>query len=115
MLAQAQNLLKGIDWSQNNGNANNNNNNNNNATNNNGSTTNNGSANVNNGAHNSAVKGNGANVVLNSAVKNVKGNAQNTKAAALPQTGNNNASAVVALGAVSAMFGLGLAAKKREF
>ena len=34
---------------------------------------------------------------------------------ALPQTGNENSAAVVALGAVSAMFGLGLAAKKREF
>ena len=34
---------------------------------------------------------------------------------ALPQTGNENTAAVVALGAVSAMFGLGLAAKKREF
>jgi LPXTG-motif cell wall-anchored protein len=33
----------------------------------------------------------------------------------LPQTGNENSAAVVALGAVSAMFGLGLAAKKREF
>ena len=31
------------------------------------------------------------------------------------KTGNENASAIVALGAVSAMFGLGLAAKKREF
>ena len=40
---------------------------------------------------------------------------QSANAAALPQTGNENSAAVMALGAVSAMFGLGLAAKKREF
>ena len=37
------------------------------------------------------------------------------KAQNLPQTGNNNSAAVIALGAISAMLGLGLAAKKREF
>ena len=41
--------------------------------------------------------------------------AKKNDSATLPQTGNKNTSAVVALGAVSAMFGLGLAAKKREF
>ncbi|WP_202813211.1 LPXTG cell wall anchor domain-containing protein, partial [Limosilactobacillus secaliphilus] len=44
----------------------------------------------------------------------VKAAAKNTKKSALPQTGNNSA-AVVALGALSGMLGLGLAAKKREF
>ena len=37
------------------------------------------------------------------------------KAQNLPQTGNNNSATVIALGAISAMLGLGLAAKKREF
>ncbi|WP_295731974.1 KxYKxGKxW signal peptide domain-containing protein [uncultured Limosilactobacillus sp.] len=35
--------------------------------------------------------------------------------AKLPQTGNNDSAAVLALGAVSAMLGLGMVAKKREF
>ena len=45
-------------------------------------------------------------------------NAQNNNAAKsnnLPQTGNENSAAVMALGAVSAMLGLGMVAKKREF
>lgn len=33
----------------------------------------------------------------------------------LPQTGNENSAAVVALGAIASMFGLGLAGKKREW
>lgn len=33
----------------------------------------------------------------------------------LPQTGNNNSAAVVALGAIASMLGLGMVAKKREF
>lgn len=42
--------------------------------------------------------------------------AKNTKNdAKLPQTSNNESTAVIALGAVSAMLGLGLVAKKREF
>ena len=60
--------------------------------------------------------------VANQSLASVKASVKNASAAAtandskaLPQTGNENASAVVALGAVSAMFGLGLAAKKREF
>ena len=41
------------------------------------------------------------------AEKNVQGT--------LPQTGSENSAAIVALGAVAAMFGFGLAGKKREF
>lgn len=42
--------------------------------------------------------------------------AKNTKNdAKLPQTSNNESTAAIALGAVSAMLGLGLVAKKREF
>lgn len=60
--------------------------------------------------------------VANQSLATVKAPAKSASAAAtandskaLPQTGNENALAIVALGAVSAMFGLGLAAKKREF
>ena len=74
--------------------------------------------------HGTAVSGNGV-AAANKAVASLaatKASVKGASAAAtandsksLPQTGNENASAVVALGAVSAMFGLGLAAKKREF
>ena len=33
----------------------------------------------------------------------------------LPQTGNKNSAAVVALGAIASMLGLGIVAKKREY
>ena len=109
-------------------------NNNGGSTDNNGGNTNsgNGSANTNNGNgsatvngnHGTAVSGNGV-AAANKAVASLaatKASVKGASAAAtandsksLPQTGNENASAVVALGAVSAMFGLGLAAKKREF
>ena len=102
--------------------------------NNNGGNTNNGngSANTNNGNgsatvngnHGATVSGNGA-AAANKAVASLAATKASVKGAsaaatandskALPQTGNENASAIVALGAVSAMFGLGLAAKKREF
>ena len=62
--------------------------------------------------------GNGQAAVLPVASTNHVANttaAKKNDSATLPQTGNKNTSAVVALGAVSAMFGLGLAAKKREF
>lgn len=49
------------------------------------------------------------------AVASASREASQNDSKALPQTGNENTAAVVALGAVSAMFGLGLAAKKREF
>lgn len=52
---------------------------------------------------------------VKTSVKGASAAATANDSKALPQTGNENASAVVALGAVSAMFGLGLAAKKREF
>ena len=99
----------------------------------NGSSVNGGSAATNNGAANGStsttVNGNHASAVAGNAVANkvsfatTTGKyaaATNVEAAkkdseALPQTGNENSAAVVALGAVSAMFGLGLAAKKREF
>ena len=106
----------------------------NNGGNNNGGNTNNGngSANTNNGNgsatvngnHGATVSGNGA-AAANKAVASLAATKASVKGAsatatandskALPQTGNENASAIVALGAVSAMFGLGLAAKKREF
>ncbi|MGN1284718.1 MAG: LPXTG cell wall anchor domain-containing protein, partial [Candidatus Limosilactobacillus intestinavium] len=49
--------------------------------------------------------------------KSVVKNDQNDAAKSnnLPQTGNENSAAVMALGAVSAMLGLGMVAKKREF
>lgn len=99
----------------------------------NGSSVNGGSASTNNGAVNGStsitVNGNHASAVAGNAVANKvsfvttagkHAAATNVEAAkkdseALPQTGNENSAAVVALGAVSAMFGLGLAAKKREF
>ena len=56
-----------------------------------------------------------ATVKTSASVKGASAAATANDSKALPQTGNENASAVVALGAVSAMFGLGLAAKKREF
>ncbi|WP_431814407.1 LPXTG cell wall anchor domain-containing protein [Limosilactobacillus portuensis] len=56
-----------------------------------------------------------ATVKTSASVKGASVAATANDSKALPQTGNENASAVVALGAVSAMFGLGLAAKKREF
>ncbi len=42
-------------------------------------------------------------------------NQNSTKAETLPQTGNENGVAAIALGAAAAMFGLGLAGKKREY
>ena len=83
----------------------------------------NGSATV-NGNHGATVSGNGAAAAnkavaslaaTKSSVKGASAAATSNDSKALPQTGNENASAIVALGAVSAMFGLGLAAKKREF
>ena len=59
-----------------------------------------------------AVKAVKANVADESATKNAQNNAAKN---ALPQTGNENSAAVMALGAVSAMLGLGMVAKKREF
>ena len=109
LLEQANNLLKNIDWNQNANNGSDNNNSGSNSTNDDNIITNNNGSNVNNGSH---VVNNGL-VSEKVAVKNNNNN--DTKAATLPQTGNENASAIVALGAVSAMFGLGLAAKKREF
>ena len=53
--------------------------------------------------------------VVKASTKGASSAATANDSKSLPQTGNENASAVVALGAVSAMFGLGLAAKKREF
>lgn len=73
-----------------------------------------------NGSHaaaNTVNFGNGNAAVL-PATSHVAANtvaANKSDAASLPQTGNKDNSAIVALGAVSAMFGLGLAAKKREF
>lgn len=60
------------------------------------------------------------NVANNADVTNVSfsGNTSesgNSKDNSLPQTGTKDSVAVMALGAVSAMFGLGLAAKRREF
>lgn len=74
-----------------------------------------------NGSHaaaNTVNFGNGNAAVLPAATSHVAANtvaANKSDAASLPQTGNKDNSAIVALGAVSAMFGLGLAAKKREF
>lgn len=75
-----------------------------------------------NGSHAAATNtvsfGNGNTAVLPAATSHEAANttaANKSDAASLPQTGNNDNSAIVALGAVSAMFGLGLAAKKREF
>ena len=53
--------------------------------------------------------------VVKASTKGASSAATANDSKSLPQTGNENTSAVVALGAVSAMFGLGLAAKKREF
>ena len=53
--------------------------------------------------------------VVKASTKGASSAATANDSKSLPQTGNENASAVVALGVVSAMFGLGLAAKKREF
>ena len=53
--------------------------------------------------------------VVKASTKGASSAATANDSKSLPETGNENASAVVALGAVSAMFGLGLAAKKREF
>lgn len=68
-------------------------------------------------AANTVSFGNGQAAVLPAASTSHVANtaAKKNDSATLPQTGNKNTSAVVALGAVSAMFGLGLAAKKREF
>ena len=110
LLEQANNLLKNIDWNQNANNGSDNNNSGSNSTNGDNIITNNDGSNVNNSSSHAV---NNGLVPEKVAVKNSNNN--DTKAAALPQTGNENASAVVALGAVSAMFGLGLAAKKREF
>ena len=105
------------------------------------SSVNGGSASTNNGAASTTVNGNHAatnkvvaasttvngnhaatNKVVAASLASVKASTKGASAAAtakdsnvLPQTGNENSAAVVALGAVSAMFGLGLAAKKREF
>ena len=77
---------------------------------------------ANGGSHAAAattVSGNKAAAVAFAAKGNVAASASReasqSDSKALPQTGNENTAAVVALGAVSAMFGLGLAAKKREF
>ena len=73
----------------------------------------NGSAAVNNG---SAV--NGATTAAATRLTRAEYRAQQNAAAksnTLPQTGNSESAAAVALGAVSAMLGLGLASKKREF
>ena len=123
-------IVKGADNDDNNGDNNNNGNNNNNnngdnnsSNDNNGNNTNNGNNNAVNGNHNNGAagtstvinKGNGQVSIVNGSVAGnvVKNSSANSNA--LPQTGNKNTSAVVALGAVAAMFGLGLAAKKREF
>lgn len=100
---------------------NNNNNNNGNQNNNNGGQNNNGNNNgnqSNNGANGSTTvvnHGNGHVSVINGSVAGqiVKNNVAASNA--LPQTGNSQSVAVAALGAVVAMFGLGLVAKKREF
>ena len=109
LLEQANNLLKNIDWNQNANNGSDNNNSGSNSTNDDNIITNNNGSNVNNNSH--AVN----NGLVSEKVAVKSNNNNDTKAATLPQTGNENASAIVALGAVSAMFGLGLAAKKREF
>ncbi len=71
-------------------------------------------ADVNNGAaEGTAAANNGAVSMTRAEYREAQQNA--AKKNSLPQTGNNDSSAVVALGAVSAMLGLGLAAKKREF
>ena len=96
------------------------NNTNNNTTNGNQNTVNNGVVNGFTGVNGNNYYVNGQQVtkaqyeayVANKAQQN---GAQTATAATLPHTGNENSAAIVALGAVSAMFGLGLAAKKREF
>lgn len=75
----------------------------------NGAATNNGSA-VNGGSS----VANGAASQLTRAEYRAQQNAA-AKSNTLPQTGNSESAAVVALGAVSAMLGFGLASKKREF
>lgn len=68
------------------------------------------------GANNSYFTANGSQVVLAATGHNVSVNAgtKGNNAATLPQTGNGNSLALVALGAVATMFSFGLA-KKREF
>ena len=96
----------------------------NNSTNNN--TTNGNQNTVNNGVVNGFTGVNGNNYYVNGqqvtkaqyeayVANKAQQNGAQATTAALPQTGNENSAAIVALGAVSAMFGLGLAAKKREF
>ncbi|MGM9892163.1 LPXTG cell wall anchor domain-containing protein [Limosilactobacillus sp.] len=99
-----------------------------------GNNTNNGNQNNNNGNQNTTTNGvvsgftgvNGSNYYVNGqqvtkaqyeayVANKAQQNGSQASAATLPQTGNENSAAIVALGAVSAMFGLGLAAKKREF
>lgn len=81
---------------------------------------NNGSA-VNGGSHAGAVveaAANGATTAAATRLTRAEYRAQQNAAAksnTLPQTGNSESAAAVALGAVSAMLGLGLASKKREF
>ena len=116
-------IVKGADNDDNGNNNNNNNGDNNSSNDNNGNNTNNGNNNAVNGNHNNGAagtstvinKGNGQVSIVNGSVAGnvVKNSSANSNA--LPQTGNKSTSAVVALGAVAAMFGLGLAAKKREF
>lgn len=81
---------------------------------------NNGSA-VNGGSHAGAAveaAANGATTAAATRLTRAEYRAQQNAAAksnTLPQTGNSESAAVVALGAVSEMLGLGLASKKREF
>lgn len=112
-------IVKGSQDDNNNNNGNDNNNGNQN--NNNGGQNNNGNNNgnqSNNGANGSTTvvnHGNGHVSVINGSVAGqiVKNNVAASNA--LPQTGNSSSVAVAALGAIVAMFGLGLVAKKREF
>lgn len=116
-------IVKGSQDDNNNNNNNNNGNDNNNGNqnNNNGGQNNNGNNNgnqSNNGANGSTTvvnHGNGHVSVINGSVAGqiVKNNVAASNA--LPQTGNSSSVAVAALGAIVAMFGLGLVAKKREF
>ncbi|WP_288490206.1 SEC10/PgrA surface exclusion domain-containing protein [uncultured Limosilactobacillus sp.] len=68
-----------------------------------------------------AVKGNSNSYVANGSSLRVtfpvnnQTESTNADSNTLPQTGNNNSAAVVALGAIASMLGLGMVAKKREF
>lgn len=70
-----------------------------------------------NGKSDSYVTGNNVKVVfpVNVNAQNESTNTGSNSKGELPQTGNENSAAVVALGAITSMLGLGLTAKKREF